>query len=275
MAGVLCSTLTGCGKSASEQSGLLLNQTGAAANVGMPAEVNAEKELLDVSVLAELPRSNPFASLLVPQDQEKDPTKVATNPTDPTNPNGTTAPPPDQATQPVVPPPPTYLDPFNGFGLGGVIYLGKRSLAIITLPDGSSKIVHVGDILQGLSSGNSSSTSTTTGDGKSETTNLSPTLKIKIAKIDKKSVVLQVLKAPSGYPSEFKTTTLYLESLVGYQPKASGSSSGSSSEKSSPKTASGESASSEASTSPVSGVSDEINSLLGGSTSSSKSSGKQ
>jgi len=150
------------------------NPLNAAANaaIEIPAEVKESKTMLEVSVLASLSRANPFATLLV-------------KPEDPNASTEQTA----EAEQQVAPP----QSPFDGFSLGGIIYRDKKPLAILGLPGGKSKIIHVGDVLQ---------------------TAVEP---IKVSHIRKNSVGLAVASAASALPTNMQKKVLNVASLIGYQ----------------------------------------------------------
>jgi hypothetical protein len=165
------SLLTGCGKSGGP-AGLNQNNAG---NSGIPAELKEEKELYDVSLLEGATRTNPFLSLLIP---ERTAAELAEQ---------------NRAEEAEVTPPPA--DPYAGYSVGGIIYRGKNSQAIIRLGEGKSKIVRLGDIYYIPSD---------------------PPMQIKVTSIDKETITFKTLNAPADYPANYKVRTFKLPSLVGY-----------------------------------------------------------
>lgn len=165
----------------------LTSPTGLSAPVSLPAEMTATKELLDTSVLATLPRSNPFESLLVPSGSQVDPSLLQ-------NPGGAPA-----TLEPV-----NIPDPYEGFSLGGIIYHGQKSLGIVVAADGKSRIVRQGDIL---------SASGDTG------------IQLLVARIDQKALTLQALNPPKELSTALHSKMLTITSLVGHQSNKTASSS--------------------------------------------------
>jgi hypothetical protein len=78
----------------------------------------------------------------------------------------------------------------------GILYREQHALAILRLPDGNSRIVHPGDILN------------------PPATNA---LELRIAKIDKTSVWLQVINAPTGLPKAMHSKIIHIPAIIGYQ----------------------------------------------------------
>lgn len=164
----LAMALSGCGMGSTAN-----NLAQASTNTGpvaIPEEVKATKTLLEVSTIASLSRPNPFATLLV-------------KPEDPSTEPGTT---PQEAVA-------APQNPFEGMSLGGIIYRSKKPLAILALPNGKSKIIHVGDVLP---------------------TSVEPVL---VSKITKNAVILSVANANSSLPAEMQRKTFNVVSLIGYQ----------------------------------------------------------
>lgn len=179
--------LMGCGMGSNVPNASTVVNSAAAANVPIPPEISATKELLDVSVLSALPRTNPFESLLIP---EFVPGAVGIE--------GST-----QAISQSTAPPPPPPDPFEGFSLGGIMYRGgQNSLAILITPAEGSKIVHQGDSLLAASA--------------------SSPLKIKVKQITQKDVSLEVVDSPAEIPAYMRTKTLEVVSLVGFRGSSSG-----------------------------------------------------
>ncbi len=158
-----------------------------------PADVTTQ--LVDVTVLANMQRMNPFTSLIAPPVlPEVIPTQDPNLPTGtPIDPTMTQAPPSVEE----VPPPPA--DPFEGVSLSGIVYRGAKSLAIVTMPDGKSKILHSGE---------------------SFSTGGEDPAVIRIGRIDRKQVSMRVIEASGDLPAEMKTRVMKIGSLVGYQSKA-------------------------------------------------------
>jgi hypothetical protein len=158
---------------------------GGGGNVSVPPEVTATKELLDASVLASLPRPNPFLSLLEPVTSEEDETTEGGKP--------------EETPSPTPPPP----DPFEAYSLDGIIYRQKGSMAIISIDGGKSKIVRSGEVLN---------------------TPTDPPYQVKISKIDKQSLTMTVVDSSLLLPPEMQSKTLRIVSMVGYKGGSSGKS---------------------------------------------------
>lgn len=173
---------TGCG---SQPSALPTANGVTSTLAAQPAQVAPEiaisREMLDVSLLANLVRPNPFESLIMP----------------PTPPEGQAA----EETVVEAPPPP---EPFTGLNVAGIMYRGKRSSVILTVAGDGSKIVHLGDTLK------------------------TPLYNIKVAKIEQNAVTLQVDKPGADLPTDMRSKTFKLPSLIGYKNSGSASSGGSS-----------------------------------------------
>jgi hypothetical protein len=145
----------------------------------IPAEVTATKELLDPAVLDQSQREDPFQSLVAPKEEAA-------------------------PLQPVANATPT-VNPLGGYTLSGIIYRGsKNSLAILGTPAGKSKVVHLGQILEGDGPGGS----------------------VEVSSISKTSVILSILGASSDMPEDARSTTLKLASLIGYKSTKSSGPSG-------------------------------------------------
>lgn len=170
--------LMGCSQGATKPS-LAINTPPPAAQqvVAMPS-IQQTEELLDITVLAEVPRANPFQSLLA----ETASTQTATS----------------QEAQ--LPPPPPPSDPFEGVSLGGIIYKKDKPMAILILASGKSKIVHTGDVLDS---------------GKEVPEGGASLVQFKVAGITAKNLTLQAVNPPNNLPPEMKTKGLEIKSLVG------------------------------------------------------------
>ncbi len=169
----------GCSHGASGGSNLLLKNNNGQA---MSENVMKVPQLLDVSTIASLPRTNPFLSLIVP-------------PADAAPADSPTTPLPDKpADQP--------KDPFSSLSLGGIMYHGRNSLAIVTPEGGQSYILHNGQVF-----------SISTDD---------MTYQAKVSHIDRTSLGLKILNPPSDLPPGMASRILRLESLIGYQGKSKG-----------------------------------------------------
>jgi len=109
---------SGCGQPHATSG--LADGLAAARAAQIPPELKATKELLDVALLANITRPDPFQSLIVTEK----PTTAAAAPA-------------------------PIENPLSGYSLAGIMYRGKNSLAILGIPGGSNKIVHTDQMLEG------------------------------------------------------------------------------------------------------------------------------
>jgi hypothetical protein len=154
--------------------------------------VAAATTLLDVSVLATLPRPNPFASLLIsdiPPLQPTEPQPVEAE---------SEIPPEYEAVEPTPPPP----NPLDMISLGGILYREKNPLAILVLPTGKTQIVHPGDTVMVMSGGSGPSM-------------------VKVNRITRTSVILKLLNPPTGLTAP-PVKTVQIASIIGFRGKSSG-----------------------------------------------------
>jgi len=92
-------------------------------------------------------------------------------------------------------------NPLQGYELQGILYHGRDSMAILKLPgESSSKMVHSDEVIEGVSG-----------------------LQVAVGQISKNSVVLKVINPPPDLPDAMCSTTLRLESLVGFHSKSGNS----------------------------------------------------
>jgi hypothetical protein len=173
--------LTGCGGGTGVDGGI--PKPTMAVTPGMINTENiAAPKLLGIQELEGLTRTNPFTPLLIDPNQQA-------IPDDPTL--------PEQPQTPLA----NAKNPFNGYTLNGIIYMGKRPTAILSLPDNKTKVVHQGDTLASADDANSEFT-------------------LKVSKITKDSLTLEVIDPPETLPPDARSTTLSIPTLVGYKGKS-------------------------------------------------------